>query len=244
MGFNPFSFFDRGGGGSGSPTTSGPSFGSNYGPSLIAGGADIISALIGSEGQSDANAGNIASAREQMAFQERMSSTAHQREVNDLRTAGLNPVLSANSGASTPVGSSATLGNAAPNFGRVVASALDSRRLSQDMRESDTRIATNRATSKLVEAQEQAARNSAKVNETEARLRDAEFFRSDMENRWLRDNPGWFKAKKALELIQPIIGSARDAGILFRSIKGFGPETSETFGPQGEHRRTTIKSRR
>lgn len=48
------------------------------------------------------NEWQVALAREQMAWEERMSNTAHQREVEDLRKAGLNPILSANKGASTP----------------------------------------------------------------------------------------------------------------------------------------------
>lgn len=55
------------------------------------------------------NSWSAEQAQKQMEFQERMSNTAHQREVEDLKASGLNPVLSAKlGGASTPSGASAT----------------------------------------------------------------------------------------------------------------------------------------
>jgi len=97
------------------------------GAALVGAAGSLAGGLIGSAGQSSANAANAAIAREQMEFQERMSNTAHQREVKDLREAGLNPILAAGgTGASAPSGASIAMQNPNTDLAKGISAASHS----------------------------------------------------------------------------------------------------------------------
>lgn len=121
-------------------------FGGPVGSAIGAGIGAGAGAALSYYGAKKANEMNQSMAREQMGFQERMSNTAYQRSMQDMQTAGLNPILAFNQGgATTPGGSSASMQNEiAPS----IASAMEVRR-------SFAEIANMQAQNKLIKAQTQ-----------------------------------------------------------------------------------------
>lgn len=122
-------------------------------------------------GQEQTNFANRDIAREQMQFQERMSNTAWQRAVKDMRDAGINPMLAVSQGgASTPAGAAIGMSNPKANRQEMYNSAL---KAAMDLRMQKESIDLMREQKKLASYQANSALADVDLKVENARLAHA-----------------------------------------------------------------------
>lgn len=124
----------------------------------------VASGIAGLAGGFFQNAANRAAADRSMAFSERMSSTAYQRAVQDMRMAGINPILAAGQGgASSP-------GGVAPQMSDVIGPAVSS---AQHARQLQNELDIGKLTKGQMFTDLQRKGNEARVSEIEREIAES-----------------------------------------------------------------------
>lgn len=163
------------------------------------------------------NDANAAQAQKAMDFSERMSSTAYQRSTEDMKKAGINPMMAyMQGGASSPPGQAASM--QAPNVGRVAEAAIST---ALDQKRTNAEATEKEASANLMNLQAATeAQNSLRVK--------YEAERSAIEAKLAKKTMSSVEAKAQLQKLQ----SEFDAGMV--KWDGWMKRAGEAIGTIGD----------
>ena len=140
---------------------------------LIGGAASAVGAAFGYKGQQDANEASAEEAQKNREFQERTMKHAIRWRVEDMKAAGINPLLAAGFGGGSASGSMATFGNPA----QALAQALSSTGIATAKAQEEVNLTKElkdktRAEKKLADASLPGIESSAKVQKRQNEIKE------------------------------------------------------------------------
>lgn len=201
----------------------------DIGSAVISAGANLLSGGMASSAQSKANERNMAFARENLAWQQIYSKRKHEFQVEDLKRAGLNPMLAtgmnpSGTGTAGSAGQVAEDGMAKGIQG-AVGSAMEAKRLSKELQIAGQQVENLKSQNEKTKAETKSIKDQNKAIE-----QDAKFY---------EDNPWYRKANRIMQLIGLGSSSAASAAAGY----SFGKNRNKTT-KRKKHKFTDYPMRR